>query len=184
MISCYDFPFFFPPLWAVNNTVVMYPVYLWLYQWAGLKCERVIEIWEWPVNIRCWPNVVLMLARRRRRRAKINPALGPRHVLIWVCDTIPSVSRRWTTAELMLGQRRRRCYFIKPVLIQRLSWLGFFMIYQCRNIPTRCYGHWRRQRFAGSLWFVLWTAKCPLKHALRADWKRDPQKKNADHFYF
>ena len=45
---------------------------------TGRECElinRQINV-ILPANTRNFPNVVLMLGRRRRRRANINPAMG------------------------------------------------------------------------------------------------------------
>ena len=62
-----------------------------------------------PANTIHWPNAGLMLGRRRRRRASINPSLGRCIVLAGLTQGVTfQESKRWTNAVLLLAQRRRR----------------------------------------------------------------------------
>ena len=97
---------------------------------------------NYPTCTRHWPNVVLMLARRLRRRPSIKTTLGHNQT-VWYCDSAarnyPTCTRHWPNVILMSARRLRRRPNIKTTSGHNQT--VWYCDSAARNYPT-CTRHW------------------------------------------
>ena len=105
----------------------------------------------YPANTRHWPNVVLMLARRLRRRPTMKTTLGQRHVLAGI---LPQGTRCRTVFHFFRYTSTCNIIFVYNISNSTLSTLTSTTVDILGFISTRING---KPVVKSEIWFQFWN---------------------------
>ena len=101
-------------------------------EWARVADLSLIWQTPWTTNKRSWPNVVLMLAQRRRRWANISTTFGQRHVFAGHGQLPKARQAQWDRLLMTAWPRRN----IQKAIATLLSSVKANIACFCYNFPA------------------------------------------------